>query len=64
MVNRGTGLENPLGGFSFSLRGGAILKLDSIKKFIREEDLIVWRSLGIAVAITVVFYIFVLLFAK
>jgi len=64
MVNRGTGLENPLGGFSFSRRGGAILKLDSIKKFIREEDPIVWRSLGIAVAITVVFYIFVLLFAK
>lgn len=40
------------------------MKLDSIKKFIREEDPIVWKSLGIAVTITVVFYIFVLLFAR
>lgn len=38
--------------------------MDAIKRFIKNEDPIVWKSLVVAAAITLVFYVFVLIVAR
>lgn len=38
--------------------------LEAIKKFVKNEDPIVWKSLVVASAITLAFYIFVLWYAR
>lgn len=38
--------------------------MDALKRFIKNEDPIVWKSLVVATVITLVFYIFVLIVAK
>ncbi|MDI6715674.1 MAG: hypothetical protein QME63_01860 [Actinomycetota bacterium] len=38
--------------------------VDAIRNFVRKEDPIVWKSLIIATTITLVFYIFVLIYTR